>query len=128
MAALFAHTLAGELTSRLRGWIADHFEFLSITGYNGGASETDVLTTAIMEGWMAGLGVTVLGSSDALGQLLSDYALKVYEAQLEVSWVGIWDLESFEQVQAAFTMQAIFESAGNYRSTFRRRNSRRGCV
>lgn len=33
MAALFAHTLAGELTARLRAWIADHFQFLSIPQY-----------------------------------------------------------------------------------------------
>lgn len=92
MAALFAHNLAGELTSRLRSWIADHFEFLSITGYNEQQSETDVLTAAIMEGWMAGLGVTVQGSRDALGQLLSDYAGRVYEAQLEV---GVFTLPCF---------------------------------
>ena len=89
---MFAHTLAGELTSRLRSWIADHFEFLNITGYNGQPSETDVLTAAIMEGWMAGLGVTVLGSSDALGLLLSDYALRVYEAQLEVGVIDVHGL------------------------------------
>ncbi|GAQ85314.1 Kinesin [Klebsormidium nitens] len=121
MAALFAHTLAGELTSRLRSWIADHFEFLNITGFNGQPSETDVLTAAIMEGWMAGLGVTVLGSSDALGQLLSDYALKVYEAQLEhlEDLAGTLASEEAEDLPAIARLRAGLETIEHRRQRIR---------
>jgi hypothetical protein len=36
-----------------------------------------------MDGWMAGLGTAQPPSTDALGQLLSEYAKRVYTSQLQ---------------------------------------------
>jgi len=90
LAALFVHTPAGEL--------AESFEFLSVTGddLSGGATgQLELLSTAIMDGWMAGLGAALPPSTDALGQLLFQYAKRVYTSQLQHLKVCLglrWDL------------------------------------
>jgi len=86
LAALFVHTPAGELQRQIRLWLAENFEFLSVTsddvsGGNGG--QLELLSTAIMDGWMAGLGAAVPPHTDALGQLLSEYAKRVYTSQMQ---------------------------------------------
>ncbi len=43
----------------------------------------ELLSTAILDGWMSGLGVAQRPSTDALGQLLSDYTKLVYTRQLQ---------------------------------------------
>ncbi|XP_010277484.1 PREDICTED: kinesin-like protein KIN-14B isoform X1 [Nelumbo nucifera] len=86
LAALFVHTPAGELQRQIRSWLAENFEFLSVTGADaigGTAGQLELLSTAIMDGWMAGLGAAVPPSTDALGQLLSEYARRVYTSQLQ---------------------------------------------
>nr|CAD1826270.1 unnamed protein product [Ananas comosus var. bracteatus] len=86
LAALFVHTPAGELQRQIRSWLAENFEFLSVTGgdaLGGTTGQLELLSTAIMDGWMAGLGTAQLPSTDALGQLLSDYSKRVYTSQLQ---------------------------------------------
>ncbi|WVZ81961.1 hypothetical protein U9M48_029284 [Paspalum notatum var. saurae] len=86
LAALFVHTPAGELQRQIRAWLAENFEFLSVTGgdASGGASgQLELLSTAIMDGWMAGLGTAQPPTTDALGQLLSEYTKRVYTSQLQ---------------------------------------------
>lgn len=86
LAALFVHTPAGELQRQIRAWLAENFEFLSVTGGDaaGGATgQLELLSTAIMDGWMAGLGTARPPTTDALGQLLSEYTKRVYTSQLQ---------------------------------------------
>ncbi|WCJ31983.1 Kinesin-like protein KIN-14B [Euphorbia peplus] len=86
LAALFVHTPAGELQRQIRTWLAENFEFLSVTGDDlsgGSTGQLELLSTAIMDGWMAGLGAAQPPSTDALGQLLSEYAKRVYNSQLQ---------------------------------------------
>ncbi|KAF3320701.1 kinesin-like protein KCA2 [Carex littledalei] len=86
LAALFVHTPAGELQRQIRSWLLENFEFLSVTAADvaGGATgELELLSTAIMDGWMAGLGTAQFPSTDALGQLLSEYSKRVYTSQLQ---------------------------------------------
>ncbi|KAK3411723.1 hypothetical protein EUGRSUZ_I00476 [Eucalyptus grandis] len=86
LAALFVHTPAGELQRQIRSWLAENFEFLSVTGddaMGGTAGQLELLSTAIMDGWMAGLGAAVPSNTDALGQLLSEYTKRHYTSQLQ---------------------------------------------
>lgn len=85
LAALFVHTPAGELQRQIRNWLAENFDFLSITedGVGGATGQLELLSTAIMDGWMAGLGAAQPPHTDALGQLLSEYARRVYTSQLQ---------------------------------------------
>ncbi|KAH7307185.1 hypothetical protein KP509_22G049000 [Ceratopteris richardii] len=85
LAALFVHTPAGELQRQIRSWLAENFDFLSLSGADstGSAGQLELLSTAIMDGWMSGLGVPQRPSTDALGQLLSDYTKRVYTSQLQ---------------------------------------------
>lgn len=53
----------------------------SISGNS--TSQLELLSTAIMDGWMAGLGTAQFPSTDALGQLLSEYTKRVYSSQLQ---------------------------------------------
>jgi hypothetical protein len=104
LAALFVHTPAGELQRQIRSWLAENFEFLSVTGddSSGGATgQLELLSTAIMDGWMAGLGAALPLSTDALGQLLFEYAKRVYTSQLQhlkvclgLRWDLFWDSTS----------------------------------
>ncbi|CAF2119177.1 unnamed protein product [Brassica napus] len=86
LAALFVHTPAGELQRQIRLWLAENFEFLSVTAddVSGGTTgQLELLSTAIMDGWMAGLGAAVPPHTDALGRLLSEYAKRVYTSQMQ---------------------------------------------
>ncbi|XP_066378912.1 kinesin-like protein KIN-14L isoform X1 [Miscanthus floridulus] len=86
LAALFVHTPAGELQRQIRAWLAENFEFLSVTGVDaagGAAGQLELLSTAILDGWMAGLGTAQPPTTDALGQLLSEYTKRVYTSQLQ---------------------------------------------
>lgn len=87
LAALFVHTPAGELQRQIRSWLAENYDFLSVAGVDavGGttAGQLELLSTAIMDGWMAGLGTARPPSTDALGQLLSEYTKRVYSSQLQ---------------------------------------------
>ncbi|WOL06562.1 hypothetical protein Cni_G15296 [Canna indica] len=87
LAALFVHTPAGELQRQIRSWLAENYDFLSVTGVDsvGGTAtgQLELLSTAIMDGWMAGLGTAQPPGTDALGQLLSEYSKRVYSSQLQ---------------------------------------------
>ncbi|XP_042399089.1 kinesin-like protein KIN-14L [Zingiber officinale] len=87
LAALFVHTPAGELQRQIRSWLAENYDFLSVAGIDSvsGSStgQLELLSTAIMDGWMAGLGTAQPPSTDALGQLLSEYTKQVYSSQLQ---------------------------------------------
>lgn len=86
LAALFVHTPAGELQRQIRSWLAENFEFLSVIGgdaIGGTTGQLELLSTAIMDGWMAGLGAAQPPSTDALGQLLAEYTKRVYTSQLQ---------------------------------------------
>ncbi|TKY58711.1 Kinesin protein KCA1 [Spatholobus suberectus] len=86
LAALFVHTPAGELQRQIRSWLAENFDFLSITGDDasgGSTGQLELLSTAIMDGWMAGLGAALPPHTDALGQLLFEYSKRVYTSQLQ---------------------------------------------
>ncbi|KAK3211265.1 hypothetical protein Dsin_015971 [Dipteronia sinensis] len=77
---------AGELQRQIRSWLAENFDFLSVTGDDasgGTTGQLELLSTAVMDGWMAGLGVALPPHTDALGQLQSEYAKQVYNSQLQ---------------------------------------------
>jgi uncharacterized protein YgbK (DUF1537 family) len=84
--SLYVSATAGELQRQIRGWLAENFDFLSLTGgetVGGVTSHLELLSTAILDGWMSGLGIPAQPSTDALGQLLSDYTKMVYTRQLQ---------------------------------------------
>ncbi|XP_057807154.1 LOW QUALITY PROTEIN: kinesin-like protein KIN-14B [Salvia miltiorrhiza] len=85
LAALFVHTPAGELQRQIRNWLAENFDFLSVADDTvaGATGQLELLSTAIMDGWMAGLGAAQPPNTDALGQLLSEYARRLYTSQLQ---------------------------------------------
>ncbi|XP_017252657.1 kinesin-like protein KIN-14B isoform X2 [Daucus carota subsp. sativus] len=86
LAALVVHTPTGELLRQIRSWLAESFDFLTVTANDtlgGPTSQLELLSTAIMDGWMAGLGAAKPPSTDALGQLLGEYAKRVYSTQLQ---------------------------------------------
>ncbi|MED6174672.1 Kinesin-like protein KIN-14B [Stylosanthes scabra] len=86
LAALFVHTPAGELHRQIRIWLAESFDFLSLTANDatgGTTGQLDLISTAIMDGWMAGLGAAQPSNTDALGQLLLEYSKRVYTSQLQ---------------------------------------------
>ncbi|KAG6403391.1 hypothetical protein SASPL_135609 [Salvia splendens] len=84
LAALFVHTPAGALQRQIRNWLVENFDFLSIADdmAAGAAGQLEILSTAIMDGWMAGLGAAQPPTTDALGQL-SEYARYLYTSQLQ---------------------------------------------
>lgn len=49
----------------------------------GVSSYLELLSTAILDGWMSGLGVPSQPSTDSLGQLLSEYTKMVCMRQLQ---------------------------------------------
>ncbi|KAK7407201.1 hypothetical protein VNO78_08913 [Psophocarpus tetragonolobus] len=86
LAALFVHTPAGELQRQIRSWLAEKFDFLSVMGNDapgGTTGQLELISTAIMDGWMAGLGSALPPQTDALGQLLFEYSKRVYTSQLQ---------------------------------------------
>ncbi|KAJ1399539.1 P-loop containing nucleoside triphosphate hydrolase [Sesbania bispinosa] len=86
LAALFVHTPAGELQRQIRSWLAEKFDFLSVTGNDapgGTTGQLELISTAIMDGWMAGLGAALPPHTDALGQLLFEYSKRIYTSQLQ---------------------------------------------
>ncbi|KAG6521379.1 hypothetical protein ZIOFF_018495 [Zingiber officinale] len=96
LAALFVHTPAGELQCQIRSWLAENYDFLSVVGADSisgnSTNQLELLSTAIMDGWMAGLGTAQFPSTDALGQLLSEYTKRVYSSQLQhLKVVGLID-------------------------------------
>ncbi|KAG6418612.1 hypothetical protein SASPL_120816 [Salvia splendens] len=84
LAALFVHTPAGALQGQIRNWLVENFDFLSIADdmAAGATGQLEILSTAIMDGWMAGLGAAQPPTTDALGQL-SEYARYLYTSQLQ---------------------------------------------
>ncbi|CAM6083934.1 unnamed protein product [Calypogeia fissa] len=84
LAALFVHTPAGELQRQIRSWLTQNFDPLAGVSSDGVVEgQLELLSTAIMDGWMSGLGVPQRPSTDALGQLLSDYTKLVYSTELQ---------------------------------------------
>jgi len=49
----------------------------------GTTGQLELISTAIMDGWMAGLGSAQSPQTDALGQLLFEYSRRVYTSQLQ---------------------------------------------
>ncbi|KAM7264943.1 hypothetical protein ACFE04_002626 [Oxalis oulophora] len=77
LAALFIHTLAGELQREIITWLVENFEFIFVTGDDTSMGQLELISTAIMDGWMAGLGATLPPNTDAFGQLLTDYTNQI---------------------------------------------------
>ncbi|KAI4325682.1 hypothetical protein MLD38_031060 [Melastoma candidum] len=120
LAALFVHTPAGELQRQIRSWLAENFEFLSVTGddaLGGTAGQLELLSTAIMDGWMAGLGAAMPPSTDALGQLLSDYAKRLYTSQLQhlKDIAGTLATEEAEDLAHVAKLRSALESVDHKR-------------
>ncbi|XP_030528236.1 kinesin-like protein KIN-14A [Rhodamnia argentea] len=120
LAALFVHTPAGELQRQIRSWLAENFDFLSVTGddaMGGTAGQLELLSTAIMDGWMAGLGAAVPPNTDALGQLLSDYTKRVYTSQLQhlKDIAGTLATEEAEDLAHVAKLRSALESVDHKR-------------
>ncbi|PON84753.1 Kinesin-like protein Kca1/Kca [Trema orientale] len=120
LAALFVHTPAGELQRQIRSWLAENFDFLSVTGdeASGGTSgQLELLSTTIMDGWMAGLGAAVPPSTDALGQLLSEYAKRVFSSQLQhlKDIAGTLATEEAEDAPQVAKLRSALESVDHKR-------------
>ncbi|KAK9284193.1 hypothetical protein L1049_023362 [Liquidambar formosana] len=120
LAALFVHTPAGELQRQIRSWLAENFDFLSVTGddaIGGTTGQLELLSTAIMDGWMAGLGAAMPPSTDALGQLLSEYAKRVYSSQLQhlKDIAGTLAMEEAEDSAQVAKLRSALESVDHKR-------------
>lgn len=120
LAALFVHTPAGELQRQIRLWLAENFDFLSVTGDDasgGTTGQLELLSTTIMDGWMAGLGAAMPPSTDALGQLLSEYAKRVYSSQLQhlKDIAGTLATEEAEDVAQVAKLRSALESVDHKR-------------
>ncbi|XP_030455740.2 kinesin-like protein KIN-14B [Syzygium oleosum] len=120
LAALFVHTPAGELQRQIRSWLAENFEFLSVTGddaMGGTTGQLELLSTAIMDGWMAGLGAAVPPNTDALGQLLSEYTKRVYTSQLQhlKDIAGTLATEEAEDLAHVAKLRSALESVDHKR-------------
>ncbi|MCL7036435.1 hypothetical protein MKW94_020733 [Papaver nudicaule] len=120
LAALFVHTPAGELQRQIRAWLAENFEFLSVTGGDGMSGTTgqlELLSTAIMDGWMAGLGAALPPNTDALGQLLSEYSKRVYTSQLQhlKDIAGTLATEEAEEAAQVAKLRSALESVDHKR-------------
>ncbi|GAB4848791.1 Kinesin-like protein KIN-14B [Ancistrocladus abbreviatus] len=120
LAGLFVHTPAGELQRQIRSWLAENFDFLSVTGddaVGGTAGQLELLSTAIMDGWMAGLGFALPPSTDALGQLLSEYTKRVYTSQLQhlKDIAGTLAMETAEEPAQVAKLRSALESVDHKR-------------
>eukprot|EP00252_Welwitschia_mirabilis_P022530 TRINITY_DN6116_c0_g1_i1.p1 TRINITY_DN6116_c0_g1~~TRINITY_DN6116_c0_g1_i1.p1 ORF type:complete len:1294 (-),score=319.31 TRINITY_DN6116_c0_g1_i1:306-4187(-) len=119
LAALFVHTPAGELQRQIRAWLAEKFDFLSVTGGDGSgvSGQLELLATAIMDGWMAGLGIPQHPSTDALGQLLSEYTKLVYTSQLQnlKDIAGTLSAEEAEDLSNVVRLRSALESVEHKR-------------
>lgn len=120
LAALFVHTPAGELQRQIRSWLAMNFDFLSVSGVDavGGATgQLELLSTAIMDGWMAGLGAAIPPITDALGQLLVEYAKRVYNSQLQhlKDIAGTLATEAAEDSSQVAKLRSALESVDHKR-------------
>ncbi|KAL8143465.1 hypothetical protein V2J09_016497 [Rumex salicifolius] len=120
LAALFVHTPAGELQRQIRSWLSENFEFLLVTGddaLGGAAGQLELLSTAIMDGWMAGLGAAQPPSTDALGQLLSEYTKLVYTSQLQhlKDIAGTLAMEAAEDSAQVAKLRSALESVDHKR-------------
>ncbi|XP_031287639.1 kinesin-like protein KIN-14B isoform X2 [Pistacia vera] len=120
LAALFVHTPAGELQRQIRSWLAENFEFLSVTGDDasgGTTGQLELLSTAIMDGWMAGLGAALPPNTDALGQLLSEYSKRVYNSQLQhlKDIAGTLASEEAEDASQVAKLRSALESVDHKR-------------
>ncbi|RXH74075.1 hypothetical protein DVH24_021255 [Malus domestica] len=120
LAALFVHTPAGEHERQLRSWLAENFDFLSSTGEDasgGTTSQLELLSTAIMDGWMAELGAAVPPHTDALGQLLSEYSKRVYSSQLQhlKDTAGTLASEGAEDAAQVAKLRSALESVDHKR-------------
>ncbi|KAF5188757.1 Kinesin-like protein kin-14l [Thalictrum thalictroides] len=120
LAALFVHTPAGELQRQIRSWLAEHFEFLSVTGGDaivGTTGQLELLSTAIMDGWMAGLGAALPPNTDALGQLLAEYSKRVYTSQMQhlKDIAGTLAMEEAEDSAQVAKLRSALESVDHKR-------------
>ncbi|XP_039054067.1 kinesin-like protein KIN-14B [Hibiscus syriacus] len=120
LAAVFVHTPAGELQPQIRSLLAENFEFLSITGdeaSGGTTGQLELLSTAIMDGWMAGLGAALPPNTDALGQLLSEYAKRVFTSQLQhlKDIAGTLATEEADDVAQVAKLRSALESVDHKR-------------
>ncbi|XP_042474509.1 kinesin-like protein KIN-14L isoform X2 [Zingiber officinale] len=121
LAALFVHTPAGELQRQIRSWLAENYDFLSVMGDDSisgnSTNQLELLSTAIMDGWMAGLGTAQFPSTDALGQLLSEYTKRVYSSQLQhlKDIAGTLATEEAEDVAHVNKLRSALESVDHKR-------------
>ncbi|CAL0312999.1 unnamed protein product [Lupinus luteus] len=120
LAALFVHTPAGELQRQIRSWLAEKFDFLSVTGNHGSEESTgqlELLSTAIMDGWMAGLGAALPPHTDALGQILYEYSKRVYTSQLQhlKDIAGTLATEEAEDTAQVAKLRSALESVDHKR-------------
>ncbi|XP_017406621.2 kinesin-like protein KIN-14B isoform X2 [Vigna angularis] len=120
LAALFVHTPAGELQRQIRSWLAEKFDFLSIMGNDapGGTNgQLELISTAIMDGWMAGLGSALSPQTDALGQLLFEYSRRVYTSQLQhlKDITGTLATEEAEDAAQVAKLRSALESVDHKR-------------
>ncbi|WJX93474.1 Kinesin-like protein KIN-14B [Trifolium repens] len=120
LAALFVHTPAGELQRQIRSWLAESFDFLSVSGNDasgGSTGQLELLSTAIMDGWMAGLGAALPPHTDALGQLLFEYSKRVYTSQLQhlKDIAGTLATEEAEDAAQVSKLRSALESVDHKR-------------
>ncbi|XP_074587966.1 kinesin-like protein KIN-14L [Curcuma longa] len=121
LAALFVHTPAGELQRQIRSWLAENYDFLSVAGADSisgnSTGQLELLSTAIMDGWMAGLGTAQPPSTDALGQLLSEYTKQVYSSQLQhlKDIAGTLATEEAEDIAHVNKLRSALESVDHKR-------------
>ncbi|KAE8725673.1 Kinesin-like protein KCA1 [Hibiscus syriacus] len=96
LAALFVHTPAAS---------------------GGTTGQLELLSTAIMDGWMAGLGAALPPNTDALGQLLSEYAKRVFTSQLQhlKDIAGTLATEEADNVSQVAKLRSALESVDHKR-------------
>ncbi|CAL1354831.1 unnamed protein product [Linum trigynum] len=76
-----------------------------------------------MDGWMVGLGAAMHPSTDALGQLLSEYAKRVYTSQLQhfKDIAGTLETEEAEDTTQVAKLRSALESIDHKEERFCRK-------
>ncbi|KAK6775081.1 hypothetical protein RDI58_026082 [Solanum bulbocastanum] len=121
LAALFVHTPAGELQRQIRNWLAENFDFLSVTDdtVGGATGQLELLSTAIMDGWMAGLGAAMPPSTDALDTLSTEVAedsIHVAKLHSALESVNHKRRKILQQIRSDMTMLTLEDGSSPVRN------------
>ncbi|KAJ8491359.1 hypothetical protein OPV22_013080 [Ensete ventricosum] len=106
-----------EITEEAKFFAIGNKALAALFVHTPAAGQLELLSTAIMDGWMAGLGTAQPPSTDALGQLLSEYTKRVYSSQLQhlKDIAGTLATEEAEELAHVSKLRSALESVDHKR-------------